>query len=70
MDGAAMLRHMAATQVLNRIPVIMMSSIPESALAQRCSGYIRFMRKPFNVSEVLQVIQQVLGHSGGSLAEI
>jgi CheY-like chemotaxis protein len=61
MDGANMLRRMTADQKLQRIPVVMMSSIPEAAVAERCSGYVKFMRKPFYVSQVVAVVEQLVG---------
>jgi CheY-like chemotaxis protein len=63
MDGANMLRRMTSDQKLNRIPVVMMSSIPEAAVAERCSGYVKFMRKPFYVSQVTDVVEELVGRS-------
>src|SRR3954469_3234831 len=51
MDGAAMLRAMALNPALPAVPVVMMSSMPEAAVAERCSGYTLFMRKPFKVTQ-------------------
>ena len=66
MDGANMLRRMAADQKLHHIPVVMMSSIPEATVVERCSGYVKFMRKPFYVSQVMDVIESLVGKSGQS----
>jgi CheY-like chemotaxis protein len=63
MDGANMLRRMTADQKLQHIPVVMMSSIAEAAVAERCSGYVKFMRKPFNVSQVTDVVEQLVGRN-------
>lgn len=63
MDGANMLRRMTADQKLQHIPVVMMSSIPEAAVAERCSGYVKFMRKPFYVSQVTEVVDELVGRS-------
>jgi CheY-like chemotaxis protein len=63
MDGANMLRRMTADQKLQHIPVVMMSSIPEAAVAERCSGYVKFMRKPFYVSQVTDVVDELVGRS-------
>jgi CheY-like chemotaxis protein len=68
MDGATMLGRMAADQTLHEIPVVMMSSIPEAAVAERCSGYVKFMRKPFGVSQVMDVVERLVGKSGRSTA--
>ncbi len=39
MDGAAMLARIRADPALQGIPVVMMSSMPEAAVVQRCAGY-------------------------------
>src|SRR4051794_35074832 len=45
MDGAALLRNMAADPPLRDIPVVVMSSLPEATVAEHCVGYSAFMRK-------------------------
>ena len=61
MDGSVMLAAMAADPVLQHIPVVLMSSMPETQVAERCSGYTRFMRKPFKLAQVLTLTKQLLG---------
>jgi CheY-like chemotaxis protein len=53
MDGCVMLRILMENPQFKRIPVVMMSSLPEAAVAERCSGYVAFMRKPFMIKEVI-----------------
>ena len=65
MDGAAMLGAIAADPALRGIPVVMMSSMPEAVVAERCSGYVTFMRKPFKLFELLDVVKRVLGKGDG-----
>lgn len=65
MNGAGMLGAMAANPALRGIPVVMMSSMPEAVVAERCSGYVAFMRKPFKLFELLDVVERVLGKSAG-----
>jgi len=65
MDGAAMLGAIAADPGLQGIPVVVMSSMPEAVVAERCSGYATFMRKPFKLPELLDVVGQVLGGGDG-----
>ncbi len=65
MDGAAMLGAMATNPALRGIPVVMMSSMPEAVVAERCSGYVTFMRKPFKLFELLDVVERVLRKSDG-----
>ncbi len=53
MDGSTMLRTVVDNPVFKKIPVVMMSSMPEASVAERCSGYVAFMRKPFTITEVI-----------------
>lgn len=61
MDGAAMLGAMAADPALRGIPVVVMSAMREATVAERCAGYVTFMRKPFKLPELLDVVERVLG---------
>ncbi len=63
MDGAAMLGAIAADPGLRGIPVVVMSSMPEAAVAERCSGYATFMRKPFRLTQLMDLIQRLIGTS-------
>jgi CheY-like chemotaxis protein len=60
MDGAAMLAAMAADPNLYDIPVVLMSSLPEAAVAERCNGYASFMRKPFRIFDVPDLVRSLL----------
>jgi len=66
MDGAGVLRAMAMDPALPAVPVVMMSSLPESAVAERCSGYAAFLRKPFKVTEVIALAERLVATHGGS----
>jgi CheY-like chemotaxis protein len=61
LGGAEMLREMAAVPAHQRIPVIMMSSLGEQAVAERCKGYAAFLHKPFRAAAVVSTIARVLG---------
>ena len=61
MDGAAVLRGIADDPSLHGIPVVVMSSIPEPTVAERCSGYASFMRKPFSIKEVITLTRRLIG---------
>ncbi len=65
MDGAAMLDAMVRDPELRRIPVVLMSSMPEAAVDERCRGYARFMRKPFKVAQVVALTAEMLGRNAG-----
>jgi CheY-like chemotaxis protein len=63
MDGATMLSHMTQEPALRTIPVVLMSSIPEATVAERCRGYALFLRKPFNVFHVIDVVKTLAANS-------
>ena len=58
MDGAAFIQALLANSDLNQVPVILMSSLPEEAVAERCAGYALFVRKPFKIFDVVDVVAQ------------
>src|SRR5689334_5315250 len=66
LDGAGMLRAMAADPALPAVPVVMMSSMPEAAVAERCAGYVTFLRKPFKITQVVSVAKSLLGTGRGA----
>ena len=68
MDGAATLRAIASDPALPTIPVVMMSSMPEATVAERCSGHVAFLRKPFKIAQVVTLAERLLGALGGSTA--
>ena len=63
MDGAGLMRALAADPVLRAIPVVVMSSMPEAAVAERCSDYVSFMRKPFKIADVIEVAARLVNHA-------
>ena len=60
LDGAGLLLAMADDPELRGIPVVMMSSLSEGVVAERCSGYVTFMRKPLKIAQIIEVTQQFL----------
>lgn len=60
MDGAALLNAMAADWALAKIPVVLMSSIPEATVAERCSGYAAFVSKPFKIFDVVDLVASLV----------
>jgi CheY-like chemotaxis protein len=65
LDGAGVLGVMASAPDLRDIPVVMMSSMLEAAVAERCAGYAAFMVKPFRVGRVVELVGQLLGTAKG-----
>lgn len=64
MDGAALIKALAAQTQTRAIPVIMMSSLPEEAVAERCSGYTLFLRKPFKIFDLTNMVTKLLAEAG------
>ena len=38
-----------------------MSSIPEATVAERAPGYVAFVRKPFNIFAVVDLVAKLTG---------
>lgn len=61
MDGPAMLRAMKENPACRDIPTIVMSSLPESAMSAAVRGsYSAFLRKPFKLQSVIDIVNSVL----------
>ncbi len=62
MDGPAMLKAIKENPAYRNIPAVVMSSLPESAVAEAARGmYAAFLRKPFKLAAVTNIIKTVLG---------
>ena len=68
LGGAEMLRAMAAEPAYQRVPVIMISSLGEDVIAERCKGYAAFLHKPFRAAAVLSNVARVLGSGANAAA--
>jgi CheY-like chemotaxis protein len=60
MDGAAVLKALAADPEYRSIPVIVTSALPEETVKQRCTGYSLFLRKPYKTEPLLEAIESLL----------
>ena len=69
MDGAAVLRRIIDDPSLRSIPVVLMSSMPETTVAERCSGYATFLRKPFRIGEVIALATQLIPGSSSRVPD-
>jgi CheY-like chemotaxis protein len=62
MDGLAMLEAMKVDPAYRKIPAVVMSSLPESAVAEAARGmYAAFLRKPFKLAAVTGIVESLLG---------
>jgi CheY-like chemotaxis protein len=64
LNGAGMLKAMAADLRMAPIPVIIMSSLPEATVSERAEGYVAFVRKPFQIETILAVTAAALAGRG------
>jgi CheY-like chemotaxis protein len=60
LDGPGMLRAMAMDPVQQGIPVIMMSSLDEDTVAEKCEGHVGFLRKPFRIRHVIDIVARAV----------
>lgn len=63
LDGAGLLQAMRETETQRDIPCIIMSSMPEANVRERITGYAAFVRKPFQLAAVVQLVASVLSAS-------
>jgi CheY-like chemotaxis protein len=65
LDGPGMLRAMKHDPEYRAIPTVIMSSLPESVVAEAACGlYSGFLRKPFKLHAVIELINRVLNAAG------
>jgi CheY-like chemotaxis protein len=60
MDGAQLIKAMAEHPDLKGVPVFLISSVPEAAVRDKCSGYALFIRKPFRIYDVVDQVTRAL----------
>lgn len=60
LDGAGLLQAMQDTEAHRDIPCIFISSMPEANVRERIKGYAAFVRKPFQLAAVVQLVATIL----------
>ena len=60
MDGAELIKALNVDPALAGVPVVVMSSLPEAAVAERCPGYTAFVRKPFKIFDLIDLVARVV----------
>jgi DNA-binding response OmpR family regulator len=65
MDGPAVLEAMRADERLARVPVILMSAMPEAVVRRRTSDYEAFLRKPFDFDALMDAVNKVASRPEG-----
>jgi CheY-like chemotaxis protein len=60
MDGAALLQAVRRAGYTS-LPVVIISSLPEATIQERCPDHQGFLRKPFRERELLALLGTILG---------
>ena len=63
LDGAKFLHAMRENEAHRNIPCIIMSSVPEASVRRHVEDYAGFIRKPFRLADMVQLVDSVLGAS-------
>ena len=64
MGGAELCQALAADPHYGSIPVVLMSAAGEGTTRERCA-YEAFVAKPFNLLDILDTVERVLGDVAG-----
>ena len=65
MDGPAMLAALAGDPGTRAIPVVLMSSMPEETVRERAAGHAAFLRKPFRLKQVRDLVATLVATRDG-----
>jgi CheY-like chemotaxis protein len=60
LDGMGLLQAMQDNEAQREIPYIIISSVPEATVRQRNTGYAAFVRKPFQIAKLVQLVAALL----------
>lgn len=63
LDGVGLIQAMQRNEAQRTIPFLIMSSIPEDSVRMRIDGYAAFVRKPFTLTHLLEIVRSVLTRS-------
>lgn len=61
MNGAEFSRALRADPQFAHTKVILNSGLPEAAIREQFDGYDAFLRKPFKVERLLELVEQFIG---------
>ena len=61
MNGAELSRELRADPQFVDTKIVLNSGLPEAAIREQFDGYDAFLRKPFKVEALLEVVQRFIG---------
>ena len=64
MDGAEMAHAIRADPAVRAIPIVIMSAVTEAAVRARFDDYQGFLRKPFGLSNLIELLAALLKRPG------
>lgn len=59
-DGLVICKHLKSLDATRDIPIIMISAVPELGTLAANAGADDFLEKPFNMSELLQIVRKYI----------
>lgn len=60
LDGSETLKAIRQLDGSSKVPIVMMSGIPESMVKRKSRGYDAFLRKPFSLDELMSAVNRLL----------
>src|SRR5947209_6795487 len=60
MDAPALIAWMKAEPALSAIPLIIMTSLPETNVRPRCNGFAAYLQKPFMIDDIAEAVARHL----------
>jgi CheY-like chemotaxis protein len=60
LDGAGLIRALRESEAQRDIPCIIMSSMPEATVRERVGQYAAFVRKPFSLAAMIELVTAIL----------
>jgi CheY-like chemotaxis protein len=64
MDGMELIARLRGMPRIRDVPIVLITAVPEAALAGRAADYDRYLQKPFQDAELLAVVEEVLARGG------
>ncbi len=64
-SGGEMARALRASEATRSVKIIMNSALSEQAVRKSFTGYDVYLRKPYNISQALEIIRTLLKDSDG-----